>query len=107
MKEVVRRSPLHDVLEAAGAVFEVSSGWLVATRLVPAADGAVPMLTIADESMHGKLLLEGECASDVISTALRVQPPTIGLSAPCKTGRVYSLRPDLFFIATRNIYFIN
>ena len=100
MKEALRRSPLHNTLQDVGTGLEVRSGWLVATGLVSATDAAVPMLTIADESAHGKLLLEGENASDVIATAMHLHPPSVGLSVPYRTGRVYSLRPDLFFMST-------
>ncbi len=99
-EEALRRSPLHEVMQAAGVSFEARSGWLVPTSIVSAADDAVPVLTIADESAHGKLLLEGKGAADVIPAALRVPAPLLGLSAPCEDGRVYSLRPDLFFVAT-------
>ena len=100
IEEALRRSPLHEVMQAAGAAFEVRSGWWVPTSLVSAADDAVTALTIADESAHGKLLLEGERAAGVISGALRVEAPSVGLSAPCGDGRVYALRPDFFFVAT-------
>ena len=99
-EEALRRSPLHEVLQAAGAGFEARSGWLVPRSLVSAVDDAVQALTIADESTRGKLVVEGERAAGVISTALRVQAPLLGLSAPYEDGRAYSLRPDFFFVAT-------
>lgn len=99
-EEALRRSPLHEVLQSAGVGFQARSGWLVPTSLVSADDDAAPRLTIADESSRGKLLVEGERSAGVISTALRVQAPILGLSVPCEDGRVYSLRPDFFFVAT-------
>lgn len=99
-EEALRRSPLHEVLQAAGAGFESRYGWLMPTSIVSAADDYVPTITIADESVHGKLFLEGEGAADVIPTALRVRAPLLGHSESCDDGRVYSLRPDLFFVAT-------
>ena len=99
-EEALRRSPLHGVLQAAGADFEARSGWLVPTSTVSTKEDIVSALTIADESAYGKLILEGERASGVISTALRVQAPSVGLSAPCDDGRVYAVRPDFFFVVT-------
>lgn len=96
----MRRSPLHDLLQAAGAVFEVRSGWFVATSIGTKADDAVSVLTIADESAHGKLMVEGDGAANMISTALQVHAPTVGLSSRSEAGQVYSLRRNLFFIAT-------
>ncbi len=99
-EEALRRSPLHEVLQAAGAGFEIRCGWWVPTSLVSAADDAVTVLTIVDESMHGKLLLEGERASAVIAAALGAQPPAVGMSVPIEGGRMYALRPDFLFAST-------
>ena len=96
----MRRSPLHEAMQAAGAGFEARSGWWLPTSLVSAAGAAVPILTIADESAHGKLLLEGDRAASVVFTTIGVPAPSIGLSVACEYGRVYALRPDLFFVAT-------
>mgnify|MGYP002821603135 CR=1 FL=1 len=95
----MRRSPLHEAMQAAGAGFEALSGWWLPTSLV-SSGAAVPTLTIADESAHGKLLLEGDRAAGVVFTAIGVPAPSIGLSVACEEGRVYALRPDLFFVAT-------
>ncbi len=99
-EEALRRSPLHEVMQAAGADFKARSGWWVPADVVSAEEDAVTALTIADESAHGKLLLEGERAAGVFSAALRVEAPSVGLSTPCADGRVYALRPDFFFVAT-------
>lgn len=99
-EEVLRRSPLHEVLHASGACFEARSGWLMPTSMVSTEEDAVVTLTISDESAHGKLLLEGDLAAGVISTVMHIQAPMVGYSVPYKGGRVYSLRPDLFFVAT-------
>jgi sarcosine oxidase subunit alpha len=99
-EEALRRSPLYEALQAAGAGFEVRSGWWVPASLLSAADDAVTVLTIVDESAHGKLLLEGERASTVIAAVLGVQPPAVGMSVPIEGGRMYALRPDFFFVAT-------
>ena len=96
----MRRSPLHEAMQSAGAGFEARSGWWLPTSLVSAAGAVVPTLTIADESAHGKLLLEGDRAASVIFTAIGVPAPSTGLSVACEEGRVYALRPDLFFVAT-------
>ncbi len=99
-EEAMRRSPLHEAMQSAGAGFEARSGWWLPTSLVSAAGTVVPTLTIADESAHGKLLLEGDQAASVIFTAIGVPAPSTGLSVACEEGRVYALRPDLFFVAT-------
>ena len=99
-EEAMRRSPLHEAMQSAGAGFEARSGWWLPTSLVSAAGAVVPTLTIADESAHGKLLLEGDRAASVIFTAIGVPAPSTGLSVACEEGRVYALRPDLFFVAT-------
>ncbi|MDP6793529.1 MAG: sarcosine oxidase subunit gamma family protein, partial [Anaerolineales bacterium] len=43
---------------------------------------------------------EGDRSSRLIFTAIGVHAPSIGQSVACEEGRVYALRPDLFFVAT-------
>ena len=93
-----RLSPLHAVAGKAGAQFAPCEGWQVAQAYtaveeeVALAQGGIGL---ADETARGRVLIEGREAAALLGVELG-----LGGGAVLGKGRVFRLRPDLFFIST-------
>ena len=57
-------------------------------------------LAVIDQSVHGKLLVQGDGADGVIEAAFQVADLAVGLGAEVEAAAVYRLRRDLYFVST-------
>lgn len=96
----VKRTPLHDRAQAAGAQFANVAGWEVAASYPGAGYAPHFNVALADLSHFGKIMVQGQSADAII--------PSLGVEAPQEIGRgirqggiaVYRLRADQFFVNT-------
>jgi heterotetrameric sarcosine oxidase gamma subunit len=63
-------------------------------------DLKTPHLILTDASADGKITVEGAEAAAVLTEAWGVAGLAVAAGAEVPVGRVYSLRPDLFFLHT-------
>lgn len=95
---VLQQSPLHHRAARSGAQLAAAGGWQrvrVYTSVAQEVEAVRRGAGLADETANGKLLVEGREAAELLGVDLR-----IGAGASLEGGRVYRLRPDLFFLST-------
>ena len=98
-KTPVKLTPLHSTAQRLSARFTEQRGWRIpevyTTQEVEIA-AARERLVLADETLNGKLLLEGDQAESVLMDTFDLG------SLKINEGRdgIYRLRNDLFFIST-------
>ncbi len=98
-----RLTPIYDYANKVGARFCEVEHWRIAesygdiVREVQVARNAV---ALADETAHGRMLVEGEQAEALLQRALDAPVLAINAGVIVAAGHVYRLRHDLFFIST-------
>lgn len=99
MTTPVKRSPIHYAEEKWQGLFIEQAGWQV-VQLYSSIEKETAVirqgLALCDQSHRGKVLVEGARAGELLSVA----GVTVGAGQITALGRVYCLRPDLFFITT-------
>lgn len=66
----------------------------------PTSDAETPYLLLADASTEGKITVEGAAAAAIVTAAWGVTGLAVTAGAEIPGGKVYCLRPDLFFVHT-------
>ena len=98
-KTPIKLTPLYSIAQRLGATFTEGQGWCIPevyTTLEDEITAARKRIVLADETPHGKLLLEGDQAESVLMDVFDLG------SLKINEGRagIYRLRNDLFFIST-------
>ena len=98
-KTPIKLTPLHSIAQRLGATFTEGQGWRIPEVYTTPEDeitAARERIALADETPHGKLLLEGGQAESVLMDVFDLG------SLKINEGRdgIYRLRSDLFFIST-------
>ncbi len=94
---MLRESPLHTLLERAGAQFEEVAGWVMAATFGDPHDElrrGLERVSLVDLSCYGKILVEG-----AVSKGLR-NLPKVGESRSTRRGSLYRLRVDRLLVMT-------
>jgi heterotetrameric sarcosine oxidase gamma subunit len=99
----LRLTPLHAVGERLGATWIDIHGWRFARHFTSPEQEAAAVragVGLADSSPHGKILIEGKQAYEVLRAAYGAAPEAIGTHAAVESAGLYRLRPDLFYLST-------
>ncbi len=98
-KTPIKLTSLYSIAQRLGATFTEQRGWCIPevyTTLEAEVAAARERIALADETLNGKLLVEGDQAESVLMDAFDLG------SLQINEGRdgIYRLRNDLFFIST-------
>lgn len=99
MTAPVKRSPIHYAEEKWQGLFIDQAGWQVVQMYSSVEKETAVIkkgLALCDQSHRGKVLVEGRQAD----TLLAVEGLPTGAGQITALGRIYCLRPDLFFLTT-------
>lgn len=98
-----KETPLVATAQAAGATFTDEAGWQIADAFGNVDDeiaAARHTVALVDRSANGKILVEGEGATDALGAAWDVPSLAINEGATVDAAAVYRLRDDVYFVST-------
>lgn len=100
--EILKRTPLFELAQRAGASFTKVDGWLLADDFPGAPDAAqmgALQVGLADRSARAKVLVEGMAAAAVVERAWDLPPLPVNRGALLPLGAAFRLRHDRVFLS--------
>lgn len=97
----MKRTPIYELGQAAGAVFVADSGWSVIDRFPQRGGAGLARegVGLADRSARGKILLQGDGAGELLARWQGVRELAVHEGAACGEGHCFRLRHDIYFLS--------